>query len=83
MPCVSTDVHGSREVLEPGAPGEPCGLVVPVEDSPALADALRRVLDDRELSAALAARGPARVREAFTVDRMLDETLAVYREALS
>jgi glycosyltransferase involved in cell wall biosynthesis len=55
---------------------------VPREDVPALAAALNRVLADRDLAAALAAAGPRRVAQAFTLDAMLDGTLAVYREAL-
>lgn len=79
LPCVSTDVNGSRDVLA-GQP--PCGLLVPREDPPALAAALTRLLDDAELRARLSALGPPRVAAAFSVDGMLDATLALYRELL-
>jgi glycosyltransferase involved in cell wall biosynthesis len=80
LPCVATDVNGSRDILqcEP-----PCGLLVPREDPAALAAALGRLLADGALRAALAAAGPARVASEFTVERMLDRTLALYREALA
>ena len=79
LPCVSTDVNGSRDVL---SSDPPCGLLVPPEDPPALAAALTRLLDDAALRARLSALGPPRVREAFTIDAMVDATLALYRELL-
>ena len=79
LPCVSTDVNGSRDVL---AAEPPCGLLVPREDPPALAAALTRLLDDAPLRQRLSALGPQRVRSAFTVDGMVDGLLALYRELL-
>jgi glycosyltransferase involved in cell wall biosynthesis len=79
LPCVSTDVNGSRDVL---AGDPPCGLLVPREDPPALAAALTRLLDDAPLRQRLSALGPQRVRSAFTVDGMVDGLLALYRELL-
>jgi glycosyltransferase involved in cell wall biosynthesis len=82
LPAVSTDVNGSRDVLDPGEGQAPCGLVVPTEDVPALAEALEILLTDRERAAAFAEAGPARVAERFTVDAMVDATVAVYEEVL-
>jgi glycosyltransferase involved in cell wall biosynthesis len=77
LPCVATDVNGSRDVLG-SAP--PCGLLVAREDPGALADGLLRMLADRALSARCAEAGRERVATEFTVGRMLDRTLALYRE---
>jgi glycosyltransferase involved in cell wall biosynthesis len=79
LPCVASDVNGSRDILgvEPA-----CGLLVPREDPAALAAALQRLLAEPELAARLARAGVARVADEFTLDAMLDRTLAVYREAL-
>lgn len=82
VPAVSTEVNGSRDVLDPGDDQDPCGLVVPTEDAPALAQALDTLLTDRARAAAFAAAGPARVAERFTVDAMVDATVAVYEEVL-
>jgi len=79
LPCVSTDVNGSRDVL---AADPACGLLVPREDPPALAAALTRLLDDAPLRQRFAALGPPRVRAAFTVDGMVDGLLALYLELL-
>lgn len=79
LPCVATDVNGSRDILR----GEPaCGLLVPREDPAALAAALSRLLTDAAFARQLAARGPERVAGEYSVDRMLDRTLALYREVL-
>ncbi|HEX8391880.1 MAG TPA: glycosyltransferase [Longimicrobium sp.] len=58
------------------------GLTVPPRDAPALADALRTLLDDEPLRARLAAGARARVAAEFSVERMAAETLRAYRAAL-
>jgi glycosyltransferase involved in cell wall biosynthesis len=82
LPCVSTDVNGSREALLDDDSLPPAGLVVPREDPPALAAALRTLLEDEGLRARLGAAGPERVARRFTVDAMVEATLEVYREVL-
>jgi glycosyltransferase involved in cell wall biosynthesis len=77
LPCVASDVNGSRDVLG-GEPG--CGLLVAREDPEALAAGLLSMLEDPALAARCAEAGPRRVEAEFTVDRMLDRTLALYRE---
>ena len=82
LPCVSAEVNGSRDVLDPGGDAPPCGLMVPREDVGALAAALNDLLVHPARADALARVGPERVAERFSVDRMVDATLAVYNEAL-
>jgi glycosyltransferase involved in cell wall biosynthesis len=82
LPCVSTEVNGSREVLISENGGDSCGRLVPREDSRALADALSELLADEALRAELSGAARRRVPEAFTVDHMVDGTLAIYREVL-
>lgn len=57
---------------------EDTGLVVPLEDAPALAGALRRVLDEKSFAAALAERGHAEYQSRFSKDAVT----ALYREFL-
>jgi glycosyltransferase involved in cell wall biosynthesis len=75
-PAVGSAVGGIPEVLIDGV----TGLTVPPSDPDALAAAVLRVLADRGLSARFAEAGRRHVEEKFTVDAMVDGTLAVYRE---
>ena len=78
-PVVATDVGGNRELVRDGE----TGLLVPADDHAALADAIWRLLEDRELASTLAAAGARYVRESLTVDRMVDGTEALYRRILA
>jgi glycosyltransferase involved in cell wall biosynthesis len=73
-PVVATTAGGIPEVV---ADGE-TGLLVPPRDHHALAEALVRLLNDAALRQRLGRAGLARVREHFTAERMVRETLAVY-----
>jgi L-malate glycosyltransferase len=75
-PIVATRAGGIPEIVEE----EKTGLLVPPRDHHALADAIVRALNDRPLRERLAAAGFARVRERFTVERMVAETAAVYEQ---
>ncbi len=79
LPAIATDVNGSRDILRASPEA---GLIVPREDVEALAAAIARVLDDQALARRLAELGPRRVAGRFTLEHMLDGTLAVYAEAL-
>lgn len=59
------------------------GLVAPAGDAPALAAAAARLLADSALRAQMGAAGRRRVEEEFSIDAMLDRTLAFYHEALA
>lgn len=72
VPVVASDVAGLREVV-----GE-AGVLVAPEDPQALGGALAALAGDPGTRADLAARGRARAAERFTVQRMAQETQAVY-----
>jgi len=59
---------------------EVTGLTVPPNDARALAGALNRLFEDVELARRFGARGRERALERFTAERMVDETLALYRD---
>jgi glycosyltransferase involved in cell wall biosynthesis len=73
-PIVATRAGGIPEVVVHGE----TGLLVPPRDGAALAAAILEMLRDPVRRQRCAAAGFARVRERFSVDRMVDETLGVY-----
>jgi glycosyltransferase involved in cell wall biosynthesis len=75
VPIIATDVPACREVLDCGR----CGLLVPLGDFVALADAIRRLLDDEALRKKLVDAASERVRMHYDVKRMA----AGYAELLS
>jgi glycosyltransferase involved in cell wall biosynthesis len=75
LPVVATRVSSIPEIV---ADGE-TGLLVPPDDSHALADAVNRVLAE---PAGYGERGRERARSEFSVAKMADRTLAVYESAL-
>ncbi|HET8761733.1 MAG TPA: glycosyltransferase, partial [Nitrospiria bacterium] len=77
-PIVTTDVPGCREIVRHGDNG----LLVPVRDSAALAEAIRTLVEDRDLRIRMGERGRTIATEEFSVERVVRETLAVYRDLL-
>jgi glycosyltransferase involved in cell wall biosynthesis len=76
---VTTDAPGCREIVRSGENG----LLVPVRDSRALAEALRLLIENAALRASMGAKGREIVVEEFSVERVVSETLGVYRELLT
>jgi glycosyltransferase involved in cell wall biosynthesis len=79
LPVVATDIRGCREVVEPGV----TGLLVPVRDGRALADALTRLVDDPTGRAAMGVAGRRKALRQFDQRRVIDRTLAVYDRLLA
>lgn len=78
-PIVATNVSAVPEAV---ADGE-TGVLVPPNDSRAFAEAILRLCGDPAERRRLGDNGYRRVRESFTSERMVEETMAVYREALA
>jgi glycosyltransferase involved in cell wall biosynthesis len=75
---VTTDVPGCREVVT----HERDGLLVPVRDASALADAIERLVSDPALRARLAAAAREKAVAEFDERIVIERTLEVYRELL-
>ena len=75
-PVVTTDVPGCREIVQDGVNG----FLVPVRDSAALAEALRKLIGDPALRQEMGRRGRQRAETEFSVERIVHETLQVYNE---
>jgi len=76
IPVVATRVGGIPEIVIDGE----TGLLVPPDDAPALADALRRLTGDPPLRRAIAARARALAGERFTAAAMARQFEALYAE---
>jgi glycosyltransferase involved in cell wall biosynthesis len=75
-PVVATRVGGVPDLIDDGV----TGLMVERRDPAALAAALGRLLDDRELRAAMGARGAERQRQEFSAEAMVGRTEDLYEE---
>ncbi|GAB4265384.1 MAG: glycosyltransferase family 4 protein [Methylomicrobium sp.] len=75
-PIVTTDTSGCKEVVEDGYNG----LLVPVGDAESLANALERLIVNAELRQNMGRASRRRVEHYFSDRRIIDETLAIYRE---
>lgn len=71
---VTTDTPGCRDAIEP----DRTGLLVPLRDAPALAAAIRRLIDDPDRRRAMGAEGRALAERAFDVRHVVAEHLAIY-----
>jgi glycosyltransferase involved in cell wall biosynthesis len=74
VPVVATPVGGVRETVVPGETGLSCEP----GDPASLADGIVRLLDDPDEAGRLAAEARRRVGERFAVERMVEQTIAVY-----
>jgi glycosyltransferase involved in cell wall biosynthesis len=74
IPIIATAVDGVAEIIEDGE----TGLLVPPEDSQALADAIIRLLMDKESAFRLAERAKALIPARFPLRRMVDQTQNLY-----
>ena len=79
VPIVATTAGGIPEAIRDGVDG----LLVAPADPTALARAVVATLRDRYAAHARAQTASARVEAEFPVDRMVEETLAVYRDVLA
>ena len=77
-PVVASRVGGLVETIEDGI----TGLLVPPGEPAALADGIIRLLNEPEAWESMGAAGRARVESDYTVDKMIDRTLDVYKEVV-
>jgi glycosyltransferase involved in cell wall biosynthesis len=78
LPIVASTVGGIDDVIDQ----ELTGLLIPPQDLDALTTAFLRLLRNPSLAQRLGAAGRDLVARDFGVERMLDQTLAVYQEVL-
>jgi glycosyltransferase involved in cell wall biosynthesis len=79
LPAVATSVGGIPEVIRSGEHG----FLVPVDDAPALADAIARLCADPTLLRRLGDQARTRARDDFSFERMTREYLDLYAQLVS
>jgi len=78
LPVVATNAGGLAEVVDDGV----TGLLVPPAQPHPLADAIGRLLSDRDTSAAFGAAGRTRAMADFGVEKMVEQTIHVYESVV-
>jgi len=77
-PIVATDVPGCREIVHHGENG----ILVPINDAEALADALGTLLADANMRKRMGTKSRQLVEEQFHVNLVIRDTLKVYQSLL-
>ncbi|MGK9063401.1 glycosyltransferase family 4 protein [Pseudomonas asiatica] len=72
---VTTDVPGCRDAIIPNI----TGLLVPVRDACALADAIQLLVEDDEMRGRMGAEGRALAEQAFAIESIVNQHLQVYQ----
>jgi glycosyltransferase involved in cell wall biosynthesis len=78
IPVVASDIPPNRELVVDGQ----TGYLVKVGDSVAFSQRTDRILTDATLSSRLSTSARERIAEQFSVQRMIDSHVRVYREVL-
>ena len=78
LPCVVTDIRGSREEVIDGE----CGYVVPVQDSQSLANRIADLAEDAELRKKLGDASQKRVLDNFQMEQYFERQWEVYQRFL-
>jgi glycosyltransferase involved in cell wall biosynthesis len=78
-PIVATSIDGIAEQITDGVEG----ILVPPKDPVALALAINRIIENKELARSLGSAARKRVEREFTVEKMIDETEKAYRALLN
>ncbi len=76
LPVVTTDVGGAAETVLHGV----TGLVIKTGEADSIAAAVVQILKDERLRTTAGREGPSFIASRFGMKRMIDETLALYRQ---
>lgn len=71
---ITTDVPGCRDAITPDV----TGLLIPVKNAPALAEAIERLASDTALRQQMGQSGRALAKQAFTIEHVIQSHLMIY-----
>jgi len=75
---IASDVPGCRDVVRDGK----TGLLVPVRDPHALADAICRLVDDEQARRDMGREARTMVEQEYTIAQVVEQTMALYDDLL-
>src|SRR5258708_31538665 len=78
-PVVATDGGGTQELVEDGK----TGFLVPPRNPDVLAAKIEYLLDNPEIARQMGEAGEARLRRNFSIARMVEETVKLYKRAVA
>jgi glycosyltransferase involved in cell wall biosynthesis len=78
VPCITTNAPGCRDAVR----HQDNGLLVPIKDAEALAEAIKRLLQNPAERLRMGARGRERAEKEFNQEIIIQQTLNVYREMI-
>lgn len=76
---ITTDVPGCRDAIDPGV----TGLLVPVRNVEALAEAMQEMLNDPKYRKAMGYAGRRRAETMFPVEKIVDTHLKIYQDLMA
>jgi glycosyltransferase involved in cell wall biosynthesis len=79
VPIITTLMPGCKEVVEDGV----TGYAVPAKDPRALAEAMKKMINERSKLPEMGKRAREKVKREFSLDIVYEATLALYRRLLS
>jgi len=79
LPIVTTDTPGCREVVDDGVNG----FLVPPQNTTLLAERLIELIENPDLRSQFGKAGREKVLNEFTVDKVVEETMSIYRSLLT
>lgn len=76
---ITTDHSGCRDAIIPDV----TGLLIPVKNVSALADAIQRLLESPSLRKEMGAAGRELAEREFAIEKIVEQHMSIYREVLS
>jgi stage IV sporulation protein A len=76
LPVIATDMGGNGDIINSETN---CGILVQYNDAKGLAEAILKVMIDKELQKTLRANALKAIREKFNLDKMVAETYNLYK----
>ena len=80
LPVIATDMGGNRDIVNDEAG---CGLLVKYDDPVSMSDAMKRLMEDKELLESCRQGALRTIDEKFEIHKWMDKTFAAYQAAMN